>query len=152
MAESRFVYVTYIRTTRERLWDALTNPEFIRQYWAGQDQTSEWSPGASWEMTDKGRLLASGEIVESDPPSRLVIRWVGEFRPDVKEEGASTATYTIETVNEAVKLTVLHVHPKEGAQIIHAVSGGWPKILSALKTILETGEPLDTIFVPMGKA
>jgi uncharacterized protein YndB with AHSA1/START domain len=143
-ASSTFVYVTYIRTTPERLWSALTGPEFTTQYWFGMRQESEWTAGASWKLIfPDGRVGDAGEIVEADPPRRLVIKWRNEFRPELKAEGYSICTFDLEPVGDgvaAVKLTVTHGMDREGSKLIEAVSGGWPSILSNLKSLLETGE------------
>lgn len=143
---SRFVYVTYIRTTPEKLWQALTDPEIIPQYWFGATQESEWKPGAAWKLVlADGRLADSGEVLEIDPPRRLVLRWQHEFMPEVKAEGEARATYVLEPVGDAVKLTILHEIAKPGSQFIEKVSGGWPKILASLKSLLETGSALAEI-------
>jgi uncharacterized protein YndB with AHSA1/START domain len=90
MAEDSFVYVIYIRTTAEKLWDALTKPEFTRAYWAGTWQETTWEKGASWKIRiPDGRVADSGEVIEADPPRRLVVSWRNEFRPELHEEGYS---------------------------------------------------------------
>jgi uncharacterized protein YndB with AHSA1/START domain len=120
MANSRFVYVTYIRTTSEKLWQALIDPEFTRQYWSETRQESEWKPGASWRiMIPDGRTADSGEILEIEPPRKLVLTWRNEFMPELQAEG----------------------HKPE-SKLIEAVSSGWPQILASLKSLHETGESL----------
>lgn len=137
---SRFVYVTYIRTTPQRLWSALTNNEFIRQYWFGVTVESEWQAGAAWKLIfSDGRTADTGEIVELEPGRKLVIRWRNEFRPELKTEGWSLCTMELEPVSTAVKLTVTHTMERDNSKFIEAVSGGWPQILSNLKSLLETG-------------
>jgi uncharacterized protein YndB with AHSA1/START domain len=141
MAQSRFVYVIYIRTTPEKLWDALTKPEFTRVYWYDMWQESEWKAGSSWKMVfADGRIADQGTIVTSERPKRLVIAWRNEFKPELKAEGESRATYEIEQTGPAVKLTITHEAPVANSKVIEAVSGGWPLILSGLKSFLETGE------------
>ena len=141
MADSRFVYVTYIRTTPERLWQALLDPEFTRQFWVGTWQECDWKPGASWRlMIPDGRVADSGEVLEIDPPRRLVLSWRNEFKAELREEGYSRLTYTLEPQGESVKLTVLHEIDRPGSKFIDAVSHGWPHLLSSLKSLLETGE------------
>jgi uncharacterized protein YndB with AHSA1/START domain len=136
----RFVYVTFIRTTPQKLWDALTKPEFTRQYWAGTWQESEWKEGADWRiMIPGGRVADSGKILEIDPPRRLVVSWRNEFT-ELRAEGYSRATFGLEQQAELVKLTVTHEIDKKGSKFIQAVSEGWPGILSSLKSLLETGE------------
>jgi uncharacterized protein YndB with AHSA1/START domain len=137
---SSFVYVTYIRTTPERLWSALTSGEFARQYWRGAYPEADWKLGGSWKLVyPDGRLCDSGEIVAFEPSKRLGIRWRNEFRPELKAEGWSLCIMEIELVDEVVKLTVTHSMEREGSKFIEAVSGGWPQILSNLKSLLETG-------------
>lgn len=138
--ESKFVYVTYIRTTVDRLWSALTSSDFARQYWLGMQPEAEWKLGGAWRLTfPDGRVADSGEIVAFEPSKRLGISWRNEFRPELKAEGWSLCTMELEPVGEAVKLTVTHSIEREKAQFIDAVSGGWPQILSNLKSLLETG-------------
>jgi len=153
MADSRFVYVTFIRTTPEKLWQALIDPEFTRQYWVGTWQESEWKPGASWRiMNPDGRVTDSGEVVEIEPPRRLVLKWRNEFRPEMRAEGYSRLTYELEKVGESVKLTVIHEIDKPDSKLIEGVSHGWPHILASLKSLLETGESLaETRNWPKGK-
>jgi uncharacterized protein YndB with AHSA1/START domain len=140
MARSRFVYVTYIRTTPEKLWSALTDQEFIKQYWFGTRVQSDWKAGSSWRMSwPDGTVADTGEIVESDPPRRLVIRWHHQKRPELHAEGASLCTIELEPTSSAVKLSLTHSIDADPSKFIEAVSGGWPKILSNLKSLLETG-------------
>jgi uncharacterized protein YndB with AHSA1/START domain len=144
MADSRFVYVTYIRTTPEKLWQALIEPEFTRRFWSETWQESEWTPGASWRlMMPDGRVGDSGEIVEIEPERRLVIKWRNQFRPELHAEGDSRMTMEIEKQGEMVKLKIVHEIDRPDSKFIEAVSNGWPLILSGLKSLLETGESLD---------
>jgi uncharacterized protein YndB with AHSA1/START domain len=138
---SHFVYVTFIRTTPARLWEALTDPQFIRQYWFDTTVTSDWKKGSAWKMVHSdGTLTDSGEISEIDPPRRMVIRWLNEWKPELKAEGPSRCTIELEPVDKAVKLTITHEIDRPDSKLITAVSGGWPRILSNLKSLLETGE------------
>ncbi len=144
MAGSRFVYVTYIRTTAEKLWQALIEPEFTRRFWFECWQESAWKAGASWRlMLPDGRVGDSGEIVEIEPQRRLVVSWRNEFKPEMREEGHSRLTYELAEHGGPVKLTVIHEMDRAGSKLIEAVSGGWPLILASLKSLLETGEPLE---------
>ena len=144
MSKDRFVYVTYIRTTPEKLWAALTQSEFTRQYWFGISQDCSWSEGAPWSLVfQDGRIADTGHVVEIDPPKRLVLSWRNEFRPEIKAEGYSRATYTLEPQGESVKLTVVHEIDKPESELIKAVSNGWPMILSSLKSLLETGRAIE---------
>jgi uncharacterized protein YndB with AHSA1/START domain len=137
---SSFVYVTYIRTTPERLWSALTSAEFARQYWLGISLEADWRVGGAWKLAfSDGRVADAGEIVAFEPGRRLGIRWRNEFRPELKAEGWSVCTMEIEPAGEAVKLTVSHGMERAGSKFIAAVSEGWPQILSNLKSLLETG-------------
>lgn len=150
MSKPKFVYVTYIRTTPERLWEALTDPETIRKFWFGITAECDWQPGSPWSLKfEDGRTADTGEILEAIPPKRLVIgNWQNQFKPELKAAGTSRCTMEIETAEyypeyggQAVKLTITHeVDTDRGAPLIEAVSGGWPKILSNLKSLLETGD------------
>lgn len=140
MARSTFVYVTYIRTTPEKLWSALTDAEFMQQYWFGMHCESEWTAGASWKLVSgDGQVWDAGEIVEAEPPRRLVIRWQHQNKPELTAEGASLCTMELEPSAGAVKLSITHTIEREPSKFIEAVSGGWPKIMSNLKSLLETG-------------
>jgi uncharacterized protein YndB with AHSA1/START domain len=141
MARSIFVYVTYIRTTPEKLWSALTDDvAFMKQYWFGTHCQSEWSKGSSWKMVSgDGHITDAGEIVEAEPPRRLVIRWRHENKPELKAEGESICTMELESIGTAVKLCITHSIERDHSKLITAVSGGWPKIISNLKSLLETG-------------
>ena len=140
-----FVYVTFIRTTPQKLWSVLTDPEIMKQYWFGMHQESEWKPGAPWRMVyPDGRVSDAGELLEVDPPRRLVIKWRNEWKPEMKAEGYSRCVMELEPVDDpasgTVKLTITHSMERPDSQLIHAVSGGWPKVLSNLKSLIETGE------------
>jgi uncharacterized protein YndB with AHSA1/START domain len=141
MAESRFVYVTYIRTTPEKLWQALIDPVFTRQFWVGTWQECDWKVGATWKlMIPDGRVGDAGEVLEIDPPRRLVLSWRNEFLPELRDEGYSRMTYELEPRGETVKFTVIHEMDKPDSKLIAGVSTGWPQLLSSLKSLLETGE------------
>ena len=153
MARSTFVYVTYIRTTPERLWSALTDDvEFMKQYWFGTHCESSWTPGSSWKMVyADGSISDAGEIVESEAPRRLVIRWRHQIKPELKAEGESLCTMELEPSGKAVKLSITHTIEREPSTLIAAVSGGWPKIISNLKSLLETGAAVLQDPYPTGK-
>lgn len=141
MAESSFIYVTYIKTTPGELWTALISPEFTRKYWFGIRQESEWKPGASWKMIfPDDRVADAGEVVECEPSRRLVLKWQNQFRPELKEEGYSRCVLELEPKDDVVKLTITHTIERENSKFIQAVSQGWPSILSNLKSLLETGK------------
>ena len=143
MSHDRFVYVTFIRSTPEKIWEALTQPAFQRQYWFGMNIDSDFKAGASWKLQfEDGRVADEGEVLESDPPRRLVISWRHRMRPELTAEGEARASFEIEPAEGSVKLTVLHEIDRSDSKLIQAVSSGWPSILSSLKSLLETGEPL----------
>ena len=144
MANSRFVYVTYIRTTPEKLWQALFDPEFTRLFWCETTQVSTWTPGATWQiLMPDGRVADSGEVLEIEPQRKLVLKWRNEFRPELRAEGYSRMTYQIEPQGDSVKLTIIHEMDKPDSKFIEAVSNGWPQIMASLKSLLETGESLE---------
>jgi uncharacterized protein YndB with AHSA1/START domain len=138
------VFEIYIKTTPERLWDALVDPEIRAKYNFGAGVTSEWTPGARLVMSSPhaDQLLAEGEVLEVDPPRRLVHTMVAYFSDEAKNEGSSRVTWEIEPVGDSCRLTVTHDQMREGAN--SQLYGGWPMILSGLKTWLETGELLTT--------
>ena len=140
MARSTYVYVSYIRTTPEKLWAALTDGEFIRRYWFGMRAESDFTKGSPWKLVDgDGKVWDAGSIVESEPQKRLVIRWQHQNKPELKAEGDSLCTMELEPSGTAVKLSLTHTIERESSQFIAAVSGGWPKVISNLKSLLETG-------------
>lgn len=138
------IYEIYIRTTPERLWEAITDPEIRAKYNFGAGVRSEWTPGSPIEMgsPDAPGLLGEGEVLEADPPVRLVHTLTALWDDDVRAEGASRVTWEIEQVRDSCRLTVTHDQLREGAN--EQLFGGWPMILSGLKTWLETGELLTT--------
>ncbi len=140
MAKSTFVYVTYIRTTVEKLWSALTDVEFMKQYWFGVICESQWTAGASWKMVyPDGRITDDGKIIEAEPPRRLVIRWQHQNKPELKAEGDSRCTMELESRGPAVKLSITHTIERDPSKFIVAVSSAWPMVISNLKSLLETG-------------
>jgi uncharacterized protein YndB with AHSA1/START domain len=139
--KSGFVYVTYIRTTPEKLWEALTTSSFMKQYWFGMDFETDWTAGSSWRLVfPDGRVADTGEILEIERPRRIVLKWRNEFRPELTAEGYARCAIELEPLKDAVKLTITHTIDRAGSKVIEAVSGGWPRILSNLKSLLETGE------------
>jgi uncharacterized protein YndB with AHSA1/START domain/predicted transcriptional regulator len=138
------VYEIYIRTTPERLWQALTSPEDRPKFQFGNTVSGGWSVGSRIEMRNPkaDMLLGDGEVLEVDPPRRLVTTMNALWGDDVKAEGTSRVTYEITQVDDSCQLTVIHDQLREGAN--EQIYGGWPMILSGLKTWLETGEVLTT--------
>ena len=142
MSNSEFIYTTYIKTSAEKLWQAITNPEFSRQYWV-DGITSDWKEGSNWMQIakDGGTPPVGGKILESNPPKRLVMTWEDGF--DATD--TSRVTFDIETLsNDMVQLNVWHGDFKTGSQMIGKVTFGWSRVLSSLKSLLETGKALDT--------
>jgi uncharacterized protein YndB with AHSA1/START domain len=137
------VFEIYIKTTPERLWEAITDPEIRSKYQFGARQESEWTQGSRYEQkTPSGFLLGEGENLVVDPPRKLVQTMTALWGDDVKAEGTSRVTWDIEPVGDSCRLTVTHDQLREGAN--DQLYGGWPMILSGLKTWLETGELLTT--------
>jgi uncharacterized protein YndB with AHSA1/START domain len=138
------VYEIYIRTTPERLWEAITDPDIRAKYQFGATVASEWTPGAHLEMASRntGAVLGDGEVIEADPPRRLVHSMRALWSDDVAQEGFSRVTWEIQQINDSCCLTVTHDQLREGAN--DQLYGGWPMILSGLKTWLETGQLLTT--------
>jgi uncharacterized protein YndB with AHSA1/START domain/DNA-binding transcriptional ArsR family regulator len=137
------VFEIYIRTTPERLWEAIVDPEIRGKYSFGMRQTYELQPATHFEMgNDAGQVLGEGDILEFDPPRRLVQTMVALWSDEVKAEGTTRVTWEIEPVEDSCKLTVTHDQMREGAN--PQIYGGWPMIVSGLKTWLETGELLTT--------
>jgi len=138
------VYEIYIKTTPERLWEAITDSEMRSKYNFGARITSDWTPGSRMAMSNphSGDLLGEGENLEMDPPRKLVQSMRALWGEDVQSEGTSRVTWEIEPVGDSCRLLVTHDELREGAN--EQLYGGWPMILSGLKTLLETGKLLTT--------
>ena len=137
------VFEIYIKTTPERLWEAITDLELRRAYNFGVGTESDWQPGSSYRAVHtSGFEIAQGENLEVEPPRRLVQSFNALWSDDVKAEGTSRVTWEIEQVEDSCRLTVTHDQMREDANA--EIYGGWPMILSGLKTLLETGESLTT--------
>jgi uncharacterized protein YndB with AHSA1/START domain/DNA-binding transcriptional ArsR family regulator len=138
------VFEIYIKTTPERLWQAITDPEIRSKYQFGSQVSSDWTPGGRFEMghPSSPTLLGEGVNIEVDPPRRLVQNMVALWGEDVKSEGTTRITWEIEPIGDSCRLIVTHDQLREGAN--EQLYGGWPMILSGLKTWLETGELLTT--------
>jgi uncharacterized protein YndB with AHSA1/START domain len=137
------VYEIYIKTTPERLWQAITDPDLREKYNFGARVLSDWTPGASIEMNSPGGLLGGGEVLEVDPPRKLVHTMTALWDDDVKAEGASRVTWEIEPIgDDSCQLVLTHDQLRDNAN--GQLYGGWPMVLSGLKTLLETGEVLTT--------
>lgn len=143
--QTSFVYVTFIRTTPDKLWSALTDANQMKEYWFGMHFQTSWERGAEWQMIfPDGKIADTGEILELDRPKRIRLKWRNEFRPELKAEGYALCTIEIEPYGDAVRLSIAHSIERADSKFIQAVSGGWPKVLSNLKSLLETGRVLLT--------
>lgn len=141
MDRPRHVYQTYIRTTPEALWRALTDPQMTRQYWFGALSRSDWGKGSRWTSeSEDGELYLEGEILEIDPGHRLVHSFHVVHDPDAAAEPPSRVTFEIEVLGEVCRLTVTHEDLEAATE--RYVTGGWETIGAGLKTLLETGQPL----------
>ena len=139
-----FVYVTYIASTPDKVFEAITRPEIARRYW-GHGNVSDWTPGSKWEHVrdnEEQTVELVGEVVESTPPSRLVITWANASQAE-DPTAYSRVTFETEDYDNMVKLTVTHDDLIAGSGMANGVSKGWPVVLSSLKSWLETGKGLD---------
>ena len=140
-----FVYVTYIRTTPEKVFEAITRPDVARRYWGHENVSEDWQPGSGWQhvRADEERTVdLVGEVLESDPPRRLVISWANESQKDDPDQYSRVA-FDIEAQGDVVKLTVAHEDLQPGSGMLNGISKGWPQVLSSLKSFLETGHGFD---------
>ena len=144
MAESRFLYVTYIRAPAQKVWDALIDPEQNKVFWSGYHQASSWDVGADFAIVSAdGKAWDTGKVLAFDPPKHFTVTWNHQHDAAMKAEGESTCRFDVEALSDALtKLTVTHVMPVADSKLIGAVGTGWPMILSSLKSLLETGMPL----------
>ena len=141
MSEADFIYTTYIKTTPEKVWEALTTPEFTKQYWISFN-VSDWKTGADWKHVsgEDGSTLIVGKVIEATPPKRLVLSWAAPA--DLADE--SQVSFDIAVFGDMVRLDVVHTKFNAGSGMAKGVKSGWPRVLSSLKSLLETGKPLDT--------
>ena len=140
-----FIYVTYIRTTPEKVFDAITRPEISRRYWDHENVSEDWQPGSDWQhikVKETRTVELVGKVIESNPPKRLVISWANESQKDDPDQ-YSRVTYDIEPQGDMVKLTVSHDELQPGSGMLKGISAGWPIVLSSMKSFLETGQGLD---------
>lgn len=147
MSKQTFVYVTYIASTVDKVWNALTDPEMTKQYWARHRNASDWNVGSRWRHEDydnPSTVDIVGTVLEKTPPSRLVVSWASPA-----DEGnpakTSRVTYHVEAYQDVVRLTVTHDELEPDSPMLSGVSRGWPAVLSSLKSLLETGKPLDML-------
>ena len=145
MSDTQFIYAIYIRGTLEQVWNGLLDARFTRQYWA-HENVSDWKPGSRWEhrRTDAARTLdLVGEVIESSPPRRLVLTWA-EPADQANRDKHSRVTFELEAIDDMVRLTITHEALAAGSEMLRKISAGWPRVLSSLKSLLETGKPLPT--------
>lgn len=158
MTQTEFVYVTYIKTTPEKLWQALTDPTFIGRYFEGHGPQSDWSVGSPvlWKISPEGGYHDWGQqVLEAEPNKRLsytwhlyepemaeMFGWTEEKLAQLRKEKRSKVTFEIEPADSSVKLTVIHDDFEPGSEMLDGISSGWPEVLSNLKTVLETGEAM----------
>jgi len=141
MSKPEFVYTTYIETTPEKLWHALTDGDFTERYWFGHRLTSDWKVESPFRLARQGVPRVEGKVLESDPPRRLAYTW-DPCSADTKHERVSRVTLDLEPRGNVVKLTVTHDNLDEGGKTFPDISRGWPMVIASLKSILETGRPL----------
>jgi uncharacterized protein YndB with AHSA1/START domain len=147
MDKPHFVYVMYIATSPEKLWNALIDSKITAKYWQ-HENVSDWQPGSKWEhrrCDKKGTLDLVGKVIESSPPRRLVLTWA--FPADeARKEKQSRVTFEIDPIGDVVRLTVTHDHLEPGSEMLEGIVKGWPKVLSSLKSLLEVGRPLPKLW------
>ncbi|TQF33779.1 SRPBCC family protein [Bradyrhizobium sp. UNPA324] len=140
MSKPEFVYVTYIETTPEKLWEALTSSAFTRQYWFDTEVRSDWKVGSPFALVMGGKVTDTGEILEADRPRRLSYTFKHELMEEMRNEAATKVVFTLAPYGNLVKLTVTHEGFTTGSKLLDGISKGWPAILSGLKSLLETGK------------
>jgi uncharacterized protein YndB with AHSA1/START domain len=146
-----FVYVTYIVSTPEKVFEAITRPDIARRYWAHAN-ISDWQSGSKWEhVAADGNVKVAGKVIECTPPKRLVITWAdpSAFADPAKH---SRVTFDVTPFDGMVRLTVTHDELEPGSKMAAGISNGWPRVLSSLKSFLETGQPLDVFAKPSASA
>ena len=150
MSTPEFVYTTYIETTPEKLWHALTDGDFTERYWFGHRITSDWKVGSAYGFTNQGKPMVEGKVLVSDPPRRLAYTWYNR-KEEAKGEGTSRVTFDLEPRGNVVKLTVTHDELGEDGKTLRDISGGWPLVIASLKSMLETGKPLPADVLALSK-
>lgn len=148
-----FVYVTYIRSTPQKVFDAITRPEVARRYW-GHENVSDWQPGSGWEhvrANEQRTVNIVGKVVEATPPTRLVLTWASPAQAG-DSASSSRVTFEVEPYEEMVRLTVTHDELEAGSGMARGIRQGWPIVLSSLKSLLETGEGIDVFAKPKAAA
>lgn len=149
MSKTCFVYVTYIRSTPEKVFEAITRPEVARRYW-GHENVSDWQPGSPWQhvRANEARTVELvGEVIEISPPTRLVITWANASQA-ADPAARSRVSFDIVAYEGMVRLTVTHDELEAGSGMANGIQKGWPIVLSSLKSLLETGEGIDVFAKP----
>jgi uncharacterized protein YndB with AHSA1/START domain len=149
--KTSFVYVTYIRSTPEKVFEAISQPEVARRYW-GHENISNWKPGSDWQhvrANEQRTVNVVGKVVEAVPPTRLVITWASPSRAD-DPAAYSRVTFDIAPYDGMVRLTVSHDELEAGSGMAKGIQQGWPIVLSSLKSLLETGQGIDVFAKPKG--
>ena len=141
MSKPEFVYTTYIETTAEKLWHALTDGDFTERYWFGHRVASDWKLGSPYRFTKQGVGTNEGKVLISEPPKRLAYTW-DPCAADAKRERTSRVTFDLEPRGNVIKLTVTHDNLDEGGKTLRDISSGWPMVIASLKSLLETGHAL----------
>lgn len=144
-----FVYVTYIASTPEKVFEAITRPDIARRYW-GHENVSDWEPGSKWEhvrANEDRTVELVGKVIEVEPPTRLVISWANASQA-ADPDSHSRVTFDVVEYDDMVRLTVTHDDLIVGSGMANGVSKGWPAVLSSLKSLLETGRALDVFAKP----
>ena len=149
MSKPEFVYVTYIETTPEKLFQALTDSEFSKKYWFGTQLRSDWTVGSPLALVMDDTVTDTGTVLEFDPPKRLSYSFHHEIREAARKEKPSRVTFVLEPFGKLVKLTLTHDGFAPDTVVIGDISKGWPAILASLKSLLERGEPLVIPFEAM---
>jgi uncharacterized protein YndB with AHSA1/START domain len=147
MSKPEFVYITYIETTPEKLWEALTNSEFSRRYWWDTRVVSDWKVGSPFSLVLNDRTTDVGEVLEADRPQRLSYTFHHVLNEAARKERPTRVTFVLEQFGGLVKLTLTHEDFAEDSVIIDGISKGWPAIMSSLKSMLESGSLLA---IPVG--
>ena len=141
MSKSEFVYTTYIETSADKLWQALTDGDFTERYWFGHRVASDWKAGSPYQFAKQGAPTIEGKVLLVDPPKRLVYSW-DSCSPEAQRERTSRVTFDLEPRGKVIKLTVTHDELDERGVTLRNISGGWPMVIASLKSLLETGHAL----------
>jgi uncharacterized protein YndB with AHSA1/START domain len=148
--KTSFVYVTYIRSTPDKVFEAITKPEIARRYW-GHENVSDWKPGSAWQhvrANEQRTVELVGQVVEVAPPTRLVITWANASQA-ADPDSYSRVSFDVVAYEGMVRLTVTHDELEAGSGMARGIQQGWPAVLSSLKSLLETGEGIDVFAKPL---